>query len=115
MSQLKIFHNPRCSKSRQTLEIILAKGVEPEIIKYLDTPPSATEILQLLEKLDVEVDGILRKTEAEYKQNFKDKVLSKSEKIDLMVKFPKVIERPIVFNDMQAIIGRPPENVLELL
>ena len=115
MSQLTILHNPRCSKSRQTLEIIHQKGVKPEVIKYLETPPSASEIKQLLKLLNLKADDIMRIGEDDYKQQIKNKQLSESEKIDLLVKFPKIIERPIVFNDKKAIIGRPPENVLKLL
>lgn len=115
MSQLKILHNPRCSKSRKTLEIIQEKGIEAEIIKYLETPPSSTELKQILKLLNLNVDEIMRTGEEEYKQHIKNKALSESEKIDFLVKYPKIIERPIVFNDKAAVIGRPPENVLDII
>ena len=115
MSELKILHNPRCSKSRKTLELIQQRGLEPEIIKYLESPLEASEIKLLIKLLGVNVDDILRKGEEEYKLYFKNQSLSDMEKVDLMTKHPKVIERPIVYNKSDAIIGRPPENVLKLL
>ncbi len=113
---MKIYHNPRCSKSRQTLQLIEEKGVTPEICLYLETPPSVSELTAILKKLGKAPRDILRKGEQEYKDNnFADKGLSDSDLIDLMVKFPKVIERPIVVDGDKAILGRPPENVLDLL
>ncbi|MCY4043690.1 MAG: arsenate reductase (glutaredoxin) [Cellvibrionales bacterium] len=113
---MKIYHNPRCSKSRQTLQLIEEKGVTPEICLYLETPPSKTELTDMLKKLGKTPRDILRKGEQEYKDNnFADKALSDEALIDLMVQFPKVIERPIVVDGDKAIVGRPPENVLDLL
>jgi arsenate reductase (glutaredoxin) len=116
MTQIKIFHNPRCSKSRNTLELINNAGVEVEIIEYLKTPPTAKQLKSTLSALKMTPSQIMRKNEAEFKQaGLDDQSLSESEQIDLMCQFPKVIERPIVIKGNQAIIGRPPENVLELL
>jgi arsenate reductase len=116
MSQVKIYHNPRCSKSRQTLSIIEEQGIEPEIINYLETPPSISELTTVLSLLDLEPQGLMRKRESEYKESGLDNLsLSKSEQIQLMVKFPKIIERPIVLSNGKAAIGRPPECVLEIL
>ncbi|MFT6731941.1 MAG: arsenate reductase [Polaribacter sp.] len=116
MSQVKIYHNPRCSKSRQTLSIIEEQGIEPEIINYLETPPSISELTTVLSLLDLEPQALMRKRESEYKESGLDNLsLSKSEQIQLMVKFPKIIERPIVLSNGKAAIGRPPESVLEIL
>ncbi len=115
MSTVKIYHNPRCSKSRKTLEIIENNGHTPEIIKYLVTPPSVDEITWMLSKLGMEPRDLMRKNEAEYKQNFIDDSLTNNELIKLMNKFPKVIERPIVINHDKVAIGRPPESVLDII
>ena len=115
MSTIKIYHNPRCSKSRKTLEIIEQQGHEPEIIKYLDTPPTEKEIELVLSKLNLEPRELMRKNEIEYKQFFKDESLTKENLIALMHKYPKVIERPIVLANNKAVIGRPPESVLDIL
>ncbi|PCH64825.1 MAG: arsenate reductase (glutaredoxin) [Gammaproteobacteria bacterium] len=111
-----IYHNPRCSKSRQTLELIREKGIEPEIIEYLETPPSTNKMQQLLNMLDIEPQQIMRKGEAIYKElGLKDSNLNKTELIKTLVENPKLIERPIVTNGNKAALGRPPENVLEIL
>jgi arsenate reductase len=116
MSDIQILHNPRCSKSRQTLALLEEKGIEPEIIKYLDTPPSATELKQILQKLGISARDLLRKGEDDYKAlNLKDPSLSEDELIDAMVKHPKLIERPIVIRDNKARLGRPPESVLDII
>ncbi|ATX82868.1 arsenate reductase [Mariprofundus ferrinatatus] len=112
---VKVYHNPRCSKSRQTLALIRERGVEPEIIEYLNTPPTEAELDRILNMLGMEPAGLMRKTEAEYKEHFKAADLNRSDAIALMVKYPKVIERPIVVNGDRAAIGRPPESVLEIL
>jgi arsenate reductase len=111
-----IYHNPRCSKSRQTLELIKNQNIEPEIVLYLETPLSAQTISSLLEKLGISARQLLRKGEQAYKdQHLADANLTEMQLIDAMVKFPKLIERPIVVAGNQAIIGRPPELVLEIL
>lgn len=113
---IRIFHNPRCSKSRQTLALIEESGVEPTVIKYLETPPTPEELRDLLAKLDMPARDLLRKGEDAYKENnLSDPQLSDDTLIEAMVKFPKLIERPIVVKGDKAIIGRPPERVNTLL
>jgi arsenate reductase len=112
---MKIYHNPRCSKSRQTLSLIKEKGVEVEIIEYLKVIPSEKELISIIKLLGIKPEKLLRKGEADYKENFKGKILSDEEWISAMVQYPKLIERPIVVSDNKAILGRPPENVLDLL
>lgn len=116
MSQVTIYHNPRCSKSRQTLQLIEDSGVSPEVVLYLETPPSAEEISVLLSKLGINARDLLRKGEDAYKENnLADKNLDDNALIQAMVKSPKLIERPIVVKAAKAVLGRPPENVLALL
>ena len=112
---MKIYHNPRCSKSRQTLAIIEENGADVEIIEYLKDIPSASELKEVLSKLGMKPAEILRKGEADFKENYKGKELSDNEWIAAMIKFPKLIERPIVVKDNKAVLGRPPENVKHLL
>jgi len=112
---ITIYHNPRCSKSRQTLALLQERGIDPDIIEYLSSPPSETELDQVLTKLGMEPADLLRKGEDEYKQHFKGRDLSRAEMISLMVQYPKVIERPIVVNNGKAAVGRPPESVLDIL
>jgi len=112
---MKIFHNPRCSKSRQTLNILKDNNIEVEIIEYLKEPPTKAELKSILKKLGKKPFEIIRKGEAIYKENFKGKDFSDEEWIDIMVKNPKLIERPIVFDDKKAVIGRPPESVKEMM
>jgi arsenate reductase len=116
MTAIQILHNPRCSKSRQTLALLEEKGIEPEIIKYLDTPPTATELKAILQKLKISARDLLRKGEDDYKAlNLADTSLTEDQLIEAMVSHPKLIERPIVIKDGQAKIGRPPESVLDIL
>ncbi len=112
---MKIYHNPRCSKSRQTLALIKEKGVEPEVILYLTTPPTKQELLTVIEQLNIKPSQLLRKGEKIYKELFKGKEMEESAWVDIMVEYPKLIERPIVIKDGKAVLGRPPENVLDLL
>lgn len=114
--KVTIYHNPRCSKSRQTLALLTERGIEPEIVEYLKTPPSEAELTRILELLGKEPEELMRKNEAEYKEHFKGRELSREEAIRLMTQYPKVIERPIVIvDDAKAAVGRPPEAVLEIL
>jgi len=116
LSNFTIYHNPRCSKSRLTLELMKEKGLDPEIILYLETPPSEKDIALILDKLGMNARELLRKGETEYKElNLSDPSNSEEEIIQAMVKFPKLIERPIVTYQKRAIIGRPPENLLNLI
>ena len=111
-----IYHNPRCSKSRRTLQLLLDRGVEPEVVEYLKTPPSAGEIEVLLAKLGMEPRALMRVKEAACrKAGMADDTLSRGALIDLMAANPIVVERPIVVNGARAAIGRPPENVLSIL
>ncbi len=112
---MKIYHNPRCSKSRQTLALIEEKEVKIEIVSYLDNPPSKDELKKILIMLDIKPEQLLRKGEAIYKENYKGKSLTDNQWIEAMLKYPKLIERPIVVKGNKAVIGRPPEKVLELL
>ncbi|MFT5759058.1 MAG: arsenate reductase [Alteromonadaceae bacterium] len=111
---LTIYHNPRCSKSRQTLALIEAANKEVNIVEYLKTPLNQTEIRSLLTLLSVEPIEMMRTKEAEFKEQ-QLKGADKDTLITAMVNTPKLIERPIVTTNKQAIIGRPPENVLALL
>lgn len=116
MSQISIFHNPRCSKSRSALELLEARGIQPEIIRYLETPPSAAELKALLGKLGIGARQLLRTGEDEYKElDLANPALSDDQLIDAMARHPKLIERPIVIVGDKAVVGRPPENVLEIL
>jgi arsenate reductase len=116
MSNIQILHNPRCSKSRQTLALLEEKGIEPEVIKYLDTPPTATELKAILQKLGISARDLLRKGEDDYKAlNLKDRSLSEEALIETMVEHPKLIERPIVIKGNKARLGRPPESVLDII
>ena len=113
---VKILHNPRCSKSRQTLQLITEKGVEPEIIEYLKTPPAKEELEKILDLLGLEPRELMRKKEKEYKEAGMDNPdLDREALIQGMVDHPKLIERPIVIKNGKAIIGRPPERVLDLI
>ena len=116
LSNFTIYHNPRCSKSRLTLELLKDKGIDPKVILYLETPPSEKELVIILKKLNMEAKELLRKGEAEFKeQNLSDASKSEEDIIQAMVHFPKLMERPIVIYGDRAIIGRPPENVLKII
>ena len=113
---IKVYHNPRCSKSRQTMELLTEKGVQTEVIEYLKTPPTAQDLKDILNMLGLEPRQLMRTHEAEYKDNnLADESLSRDQLIKAMVKFPKLIERPIVVCNGKAAIGRPPETVLEII
>ena len=111
-----IFHNPRCSKSRATLELLRARGIEPEIALYLEAPPDAGTLAEILNQLGREPRELMRKGEAEYReQGLDDPDLSREALIAAMVATPRLIERPIVLANGKAAVGRPPESVLEIL
>ena len=113
---IKIYHNPRCGKSRQTLQLLKDQGIEPEIIEYLKKPPTAEELNDILQKLGMEPRELMRKMEAEYKASgLDDEKLDRQALINGMVNHPILIERPIVVANNKAAIGRPPEAVLAIL
>lgn len=113
---ITIYHNPRCSKSRQTLAIIQDRGINPEIIEYLKTPPSAVQLGDILRKLGLKPRQLMRQNEASYKETGADNPdLSDQQLIQIMVATPKLIERPIVVANGKAVVGRPPENVVAIL
>jgi len=113
---VEIYHNPRCSKSRATLALLEENNVAPEIRLYLENPPTAAELKSVVQQLGISARDLLRKGEDEYKENnLKDQSLTDDQIIDLMARFPRLIERPIVITDGKARIGRPPESVLEIL
>ena len=116
MSEVTIYHNPRCSKSRQTLALLNERGVNPTIVPYLDTPPDAGTLARLLDMLGLDPRGLMRKKEASYAElGLADAGLTRDDLIKAMTAHPVLIERPIVVAGNQAAIGRPPENVLEIL
>ena len=111
-----IYHNPRCSKSRQTLALIEERGIKPKIVEYLKTPPSAVELKRVLKKLGLKPGDILRKGEPRYAElGLKDRAPDDNALVALMVENPILIERPIVVNGDKAAIGRPPGTVLEIV
>ena len=113
---VKIYHNPRCSKSRQTLALLQEQGIEPQVIEYLTQPPSKSQLKKILSLLGLQPRDLMRKKEPEYLDNhLDDPGLTKVQLIEAMVKHPKLIERPIVIHGDKAALGRPPENVLEIL
>jgi len=116
MSAYKIFHNPRCSKSRQALKILQDSNCDIEIFNYLETDLDISLIKDVLKKLSLKPRDILRTSEQDYKdKNLEEDNLSDDDLIDFMIKYPKLIERPIVIKGHRAVLGRPPENVLELI
>lgn len=110
-----LYHNPRCSKSRQALRILEEKGETIEIVEYLKNPPSRAELKQVIKLLGIEPKALVRTQETAWSENFKGKKLSDEEIIDALLQYPKLIERPIAIKDTKAIIGRPPERVLQIL
>ena len=116
MSEVTIYHNPRCSKSRQTLELLGERGISPKIVRYLDTPPDAATIAGLLDKLGLEPRDLMRRKEAPYRElGLADESVSRADLIRAMADNPILIERPIVVSGAKAAIGRPPESVLDVL
>lgn len=116
MTELTLYHNPRCSKSRGALELLEARGLTPKVVRYLETPPDAATLKALLAKLGIGARQLLRSGEDEYKTlGLADPALSDDQLIDAMARHPKLIERPILVASNKAVIGRPPEKVLEIL
>ena len=112
---MKIYHNPRCAKSRQTLNIIKESGHEVEIINYLNTPLTEDELHEIYDKLNLPIEYLIRTGEEIYKTEYKGKELSDDEWLKALAEHPKMMERPIVVDETKAILGRPPENVNKLL
>ncbi len=112
---MKIYHNPRCSKSRQGLAILQEAKVDFEIIEYLKTPLSEKELKAILSKLKIDAIDLVRKNEAIWKENYKGKELSNEQIIKAMAENPKLIERPIVIHKNKAVIGRPPEKIITII
>jgi arsenate reductase len=115
---IKIYHNPRCSKSRRTLEIIESKGVSPTIVPYLSTPPEADELVRIAGLLEIPLVDLLRRGEAEFKEAGGSVPLDDQKRLaEWIHENPKVLQRPIVVNEEsgRAVVGRPPENVLDIL
>jgi arsenate reductase len=112
---IKIYHNPRCSKSRQGLQVLENSGKEFQILKYLENVPSEKELKSIINLLDITPIQLVRITEKIWKEEFKGKELTDIEIIKAMIANPKLIERPIVVNNKKAVIGRPPENILSII
>ncbi|WP_299247657.1 arsenate reductase (glutaredoxin) [uncultured Aquimarina sp.] len=110
-----IYHNPRCSKSRQCLAILEEKNEDLNIIKYLDTPLTEKKLSEIIDLLGIKPIDLVRKNEAIWKQEYKGKDIADNELIKIMCEHPKLIERPIVIKNNKAIIGRPPEKVIDIL
>jgi len=115
MSNYTIWHNPRCSKSRQALALLQDHGIEPKDVRYLETPPSKQQIKDVLEKLGMPAMDLARRGEAAFKTLGLSKDSSEADLIEAMSKEPVLIERPVVIHGNRAVLGRPPENVLDLI
>ncbi len=116
MTELTLYHNPRCSKSRAALQLLEERDLQPVVVHYLDTPPSAAQLREVLEKLGLPPRQLLRSGEDEYRElGLANQALSDEQLIEAMAAHPRLIERPILIAGERAVIGRPPENILELL
>jgi len=115
MGEVVIYHNPNCSKSRQTLDLLQARGVEPRVVHYVDEPPTVAEVTQILALLGLEPRGLMRTKEPIYEALGLDRIVDRSALIAAIVTHPILMERPVVIADGRAAIGRPPENVLNIL
>ena len=113
--EVVIYHNARCSKSRSACEIVAGRGIEARIVEYLKTPPSRDELCAVLQKLGMKASELVRRGEEEYKQHYAGRTLTEDEWLDALIEHPILIERPIVVRGDHAVVGRPPEKVLELL
>ena len=109
-----IYHNPRCTKSRQTLALLEKKDKNLNVVEYLKDTPDEKDIKSLLSKLKINAEDLVRKSESIYKEKFKGKVLTEQQWISTLAKYPILIERPIVVRGNKAVIGRPPENIKQL-
>lgn len=112
---LKIYHNPRCGKSREGLAILEASGKEFEVVKYLENPPSYIQLAAIIGKLGIPAIDLVRKNEKLWKEKYREKVMDDKAIIQAMVDHPKLIERPIVIHDNEAVVGRPPERIKAML
>ena len=112
---IKIYHNPRCRKAREGLQILEDSGKDFEIVKYLDEIPTEKELSYIIKLLNIKPIDLVRKNESIWKDNYKNKELTDNEIITAMIQNPKLIERPIVVNDNKAIVGRPPENIKKII
>lgn len=112
---IKIYHNPRCSKSRQGLALLESSGKDFEIIKYLDDPITAKQLEGIIALLKIKPIALVRKSEAIWKSEYKEQTLSDEDIINAMIAHPKLIERPIIVNETKAVIGRPPESILNII
>src|SRR5262245_11555757 len=115
MNEFTLYHNPRCGKSRATLALLEEGGVAPRIVEYLKTPPTASELKAIIAKLGIEPEQLVRKGEDVYKSKYAGRQLSDAQWIKAMTEDPILIERPIVVKGDRAVLGRPPENVKQLL
>ncbi len=113
--EIVIYHNARCSKSRSACEIVAGRGIEARIVEYLKTPPSRDELCAVLQKLGMKASELVRRGEEEYKQHYAGRTLTEDEWLDALIEHPILIERPIVVRGDRAVVGRPPEKVMELL
>ena len=115
MDKLSLYHNPRCSKSRGACQILAERGIEAEVVEYLKTPPCRGELAELVKKLGLPAEALVRKGEATYKELYSGRNLTEDEWLDALVAHPILIERPIAIRGERAVIARPPEKILELL
>jgi arsenate reductase len=109
------YHNPRCKKSREGLQLLEEKGLQPEVILYMTEPLSPMDLEDILVKLSIDAEDLIRSKEAVWKEEFKDKELSEDELILAMIEYPQLMERPILVNGDKAVIGRPTENLLDII
>lgn len=113
--EVTIYHNPRCSKSRQALSLLESKGNKPIVVEYLKNPLTTEQLSQIINELNIKPIDLVRKNESIWKENYKGRELSDDELVEAMISNPKLIERPIVTSSKGAVVGRPPENVLRVL
>jgi arsenate reductase (glutaredoxin) len=112
---MKYYHNPRCSKSREGLQLLESKGITPEVVKYMDEPITPQELQDILDKLDVDAKDLLRTNEGVWKTEFADKELTDDEVFLLLIEYPELMQRPILVTDHAARVGRPAEELLAIL